>query len=194
MYALVANGIQTICKTQQELETCLSLYPYPKFAKVKDINEGRQWLRNHSRIFNNYEFKRYGDTSLAGYVQMRYKILEDRVDIVFDTSKAGYLKVAPEKGIAVDSRYNSIHLVIAGLSLRDELISHHVIAIHNGLKAIGTFMDVDIVIPDVSIYLALTKYTGKDYLILNAQREIRNRLGGISYTVERRQEEQECQV
>lgn len=193
MYALVASGIQTICKTQQELETYLSLYPYPKFAKVKDVNEGRQWLRKHSRLLNNYEFKKYGDTSLYGYVQMRYSILDDRVNYIFDTSKVGNVKMIPDKGMDVDSRYNSIHLVINNLNLRDELITHNIIAIHNGLKAIGAFLDVDLVIPDISIYLALTKYTGRDYLILNAQREIRERLGGISYTIERRREEQECQ-
>lgn len=183
MYAIVANGLQTICRTQQELDTYLSLYPYPKFTKVRDEDEGRQWLRQHSRIFNEYEFERYGDTSKYGYAQMRYCLQDNMVRYEIDTSKLGYLKVLPGKDTDVDSRAEHITAVIRDLNLKDELIAHHVIAIHNGLKIIGTFVDVDIVIPDVSIYLALTRYTGKNYILLNAQRELRERIGGVSYTV-----------
>lgn len=33
MFAVVANGIQTICKTQRQLDYILAVYPYPKFKK-----------------------------------------------------------------------------------------------------------------------------------------------------------------
>lgn len=184
MYAVVASGLQKICKTQRELDTILALYPYPKFQVVRDEAEGREWLRRHTRILNDFAFDRYGTTARFGYARIRYSIEQGRVIYSIDTHKVGFIKVHSSANVAVDARPDTLRVVVSALSLDDNLIAHHVIAIRRILRVLGEYVDVDIVVPDFSVYLALTKYNGKDYIIRGAQRDIQNRLGGVSITLE----------
>lgn len=70
MYAVVANGICAICKTQSQLEAIIAVYPYPKFRKVYSEEEGREWIRRHNRSRNDYKFENYGNTFGSGYVSV----------------------------------------------------------------------------------------------------------------------------
>ena len=57
------------------------------------------------------------------------------------------------------------------------------VAVRRILKILGEYADVDIIVPDISIYLAATKYTGKNYMVRGLQQDIQNRLGAVSFTV-----------
>lgn len=190
MYAFVANGIQTICYTQRQLDALLAIYPYPKFTVVRSEEEGRSWLRRHTRGITEVSHEKYGDTAKSGYASVSYEILDDSVDYKIDTSKIGYLRIQSTPGVSVDSRVDKLHIVVDNLKLRDDIIQHHVIAIRRVLKLLGEFIDVDIRVPDISIYLALMKYNGKDYTLRSTQRELASRMGAVSVTVENK----DCQV
>lgn len=183
MYAIVASGLQTLCKTKRQLDTIVALYPYPKFQYVRTEEEGRQWLRQHTRLLNDFSFNRYGTTSCVGYMNVEYAIHEDKVEYFIDTRKLGYVKIQGDESTAVDSRPDSIHVVVQGLQLDNELIMHHVIAIRRLLRLVGVYVDVNVVVPDVSVYLAMSKYTGGNYVIRAIQRDIKDRVGGVSVTV-----------
>jgi hypothetical protein len=58
-----------------------------------------------------------------------------------------------------------------------------VIAIRRILIILGTIIDVDVIVPDISVYLAATKYTGRNYMIKGLQKDIADRIGGVSFTV-----------
>ena len=183
MYAFIASGIQTIARTPGQLESLIALYPYPKFAKVANEDEARAWLRRHQRLDYGYNIVNYGDTANYGYVDVDYTILPDGVKYDISTERLGYIRVESSENVLVDSRMDSLHVIVKGLKLRDELIPHHLIAIQRVLNLLGEYVDVNVHVPDMSVYLALTKYTGKNTSITSIQRNIKARLGAFAVTV-----------
>lgn len=186
MWAVIANGRQKICTTQKELDVILAIYPYPKFRKCTTTEEARKWLLHNQRGFKTREIINYGDTAVMGYATVQYEIKEERTLYQVDTRKIGFLRVRCQPDVLVDGRRNQLLITCTGVSLHDELISHHVIAIHRIVKILGPVIDLNIVCPDMSVYLALTRYTGKDYNIRSAQEALKERIGAVAYTVERR--------
>lgn len=183
MYAFVASGIQTVVRTPGQLESLIAVYPYPKFAKVANEDEARAWIRAHQRIDYGYNIDNYGDTANYGYVDAEYKILTDSVKYHISTDKLGYIRVESSEVVLVDSRQDSLNIVVKGLKLNNDLIAHHVIAIQRLLNIMGEYVDVNVHVPDMSIYLALTKYTGKHPIITSTQKFVKARLGGFAITV-----------
>lgn len=183
MYALVANGIQTICKDYRQLQALTALYPYPKFQKCNSMEEGRKWLRANARRVHSVAFENYGDTAVAGYICIAYEIREQGVAYDLDLRLVGYVKIHAEDGMLIDSRKDSIHIEVNDVELKNELIVHHIIAIKRILRVLGEFVDVNIIVPDISVYLAVTKYTGRNHMIRGLQSDIERRIGAVAVTV-----------
>lgn len=183
MFAVVANGIQTICKTQRQLDYILAVYPYPKFKKCSTEEEAREWIKQNTRQFNIIKYSHYGNTAISGYAIIEYFIANNNVYYNIRTEKVGYIKIQADNDIKVDSRKSLLKVKVCNVRLDNSLIAHHVIAIRRILKLLGSYIDVDIIVPDISIFLALTKYSGKNYIIKGIQKEIASRLGAVSITI-----------
>lgn len=186
MFAIVANGYQGICKTQRQLDAIIAIYPYPKFRKFHTTEEARQWIRMNQRSIQNTDIVNYGDTSSAGYATVKYQIRKDEVLYEVDTRLLGFVKIQQTDKVLVEARPRSLVVRYLGLALNDDLIMHHIIAIRNIMRFMGGFVDLDICVPDISIYLALTKYRGKNYMLKSAQHDMAKRLGAVAITVEGR--------
>ena len=184
IFAVIANGLQTICKTQRQLECILALYPYPKFKKCKDETQAREWLRRNGRCIETIKYEKYGETSIRGYAEVEYFISYNNIYYNIDTKQLGYIRINRfDEHVQIDYRGYFIKVKITAVCLNDNLIVHHIIAVRRILRLLGDFIDVDLKLHDISIFLALTKYSGKNYVIIGAQKEIKNRIGGVSFTV-----------
>lgn len=183
MFAVVANGIQCICKTQQKLDYILAVYPYPKFRKCRDEAEAKEWIRRNQRSINKIEFQNYGETATTGYATVEYFIANDNIYYNIYTKHVGFIKVQSAPDTKVDCRQDLVKVKICNVKLDPKSINHNVIAVKRILTLLGEYIDVNIVVPDISIYLALTKYTGRNYILRGTQNDIRQRLGGVSITI-----------
>lgn len=183
MFAVVANGIQTICRTQRQLSSIIAVYPYPKFQKCATEEEAREWLRKNARSINSAIYDKYGNTSVWGFAQIEYFISQNNIYYNIDTRKLGVIRVRPASDVKVDARQELVKVKVCNVRLDDNLIESHVVAVRRILKILGEYADVDIIVPDISIYLAATKYTGKNYMVRGLQQDIQNRLGAVSFTV-----------
>lgn len=183
MYAIVANGIQTIVKTSEQLDVILGIFPYPKFQKVKTEAEGREWIRNNSRISYATDIRNYGETAKRGYAEIDYFISGNSIYYNVKTAKLGFIRIEQSDGVLVDSRPELLKIKIQNVVLDNMLIAHHVIAIQRILLLLGEYVDVNINLPDMSVYLALNKYTGNNFVIKRTQEYIRKRLASVSFTV-----------
>ncbi|MCM1441551.1 MAG: hypothetical protein NC131_20440, partial [Roseburia sp.] len=65
----------------------------------------------------------------------------------------------------------------------DDLISSHLIAIWHGLRIIGDFVDVDVTVPDHSVFYALMTYKGKNKVINRVREFIDKRPANVSVTL-----------
>lgn len=183
MYALVANGIATICSNYRQLQALISLYPYPKFQKCSTMEEARRWLRVHARGIRSVSFDNYGDTATTGYVTVCYRIVPNGICYDLDTRLIGYIKVHAGDGALVRGSRDTIHIEVLDVELDNALIVHHLLAIRRILRILGGFVDVNLVVPDISIYLAIRQYAGKNYVIKGLQHMIAQRLGALSITI-----------
>lgn len=183
MYAIVANGIQTIVKTQEQLDIIISLFPYPKFQRVSTEQEGREWILRHSRIDYSKEFKNYGETAKSGYAEVDYFIEGNNIYYNVKTERLGFIRVERADGVLMDSRPELLKIKVVNVALDNLKIAHHCIAIQRLLLLLGDYVDVTFNIPDMSVYLALTRYTGNNFVIKRTQELIRKRLGAVSFTI-----------
>lgn len=184
MYAFVGNGFQGIVKTQEALQVLLSLYPYPKFRKQSTEEEARKWLSINSRKYNNFKRDHYGDCCDTGFAKVEYFIYDGCLFYNIFTDKVGRLLVeAKDSDTSILRSPDNIAIKIKDTNLKEQLITHHCIALLKVLTLIGPYIDVDLVLPDMSILLAITAYTGSAYLIRSLQKTIKERIGGVSYTI-----------
>lgn len=186
MYAIAASGKTCIVETQTELNKNLAIYPYAKWHYCKERDEALQWLRINQRGLFGVRPYMFGSTTDSGVLLVKYFITEGKILYNIDTTKIGYIRVIPnpDDGILVDNRSNMIKVKVVGTNLNNDIISHHCIAIRRILTILGEYCDVCFTLPDMSVYIALTKYSGSDALIRKTQDFILQRLGGVSYTVD----------
>lgn len=186
MYVFIANGYKGIVESKQTLDILASIYPYPKFRKVRTYEDALNFLARYNRGEVQANFYNYGDTdNYLGYATIKYVIADNDLFVTIDTSKVGFIRINPRglKDTVVDNRPTMIRVRISDIGLNDDLISDHCVAITNILELLGGYVDVNIEVPDVSVYLALTKYSGDNYIIRNCQEVIGSRLGGVSITI-----------
>ena len=186
MYVLVANGYSGLVRDFNTLNKLSAIYPYPKYRKVKNETEGRILLERFRRGDYGSEFDNYGETDKQnGYAKVSYIIDSGNLYVNMDTSKVGFLRVKKPrlKDVFIDNKPDMVRIMVKDINLNDDLISDHCTAISLILRTIGVYCDLNLVIPDISIYLAITKYTGESYIIKELQEQISTRLGAISYTI-----------
>ena len=186
MYALIANGFCGLVYSWEHLQVLASIYPYPKFRKVKDEIEGKMLLERYKRGQFDDHFENYGETDQSyGFAVIDYIIDGSNLYVSIDTTKVGFIKVkkSPFNDTSVDNRPTMIKIIVRNINLNDNLISDHCVAINTILQILGEFVDVNICVPNISVYLALARYTGDNFFIRDVQNTLKTRLGGVSYTI-----------
>lgn len=181
-YAVIAPGIHTVYDDYSSVERIMALYPYPKFRKFSDEKLAWEFVRRHENKHAYTYINKYGDTFNKHFVKMEYFIGENSVYYNFRTQNLGYIKIISDKAL-VENRANLIKAELKNTSLNNEMITGHLIAIYHGLSLIGEFIDVDVTVPDHSIFYALMTYKGSNKVILRVLEQIRNRMGKLSVTM-----------
>lgn len=186
MYVFVANGYKGIIESKQTLDILSSIYPYPKYRKVRTRTDAVNFLGRYDRGEVSANFSNYGETDkYYGFAVVKYVIDKDDLYLTVDTSKVGFIIISTSrlKDTVVDNRPTMIRAKISNIKLNNDLISDHCVAITTVLELLGGYVDVNIEVPDISVYLALTKYSGDNYIIRESQEVIKSRLGGVSITI-----------
>lgn len=187
MYVIIANGFSGIVDSKEELDLISNIFPYPKFRKMRTKAEALEFLQKYKRRNYKPNFHRYGEVDYNnGFARIKYFIEKNTVYCNVDISKLGNVVFLSDtrRSLSFDNHDSYIKLVISNLILNDRFISSHCVAIAAILNAIGDVIDVDIIVPDISVYLAINNYNRVfDQKNPNIT-SIFNRLGGVSFTIE----------
>lgn len=184
MYAFVSNEYRAIVYSQRQLDFLNSVYTYPQFKKVENIAEAKAFFNSCNRKFIESGLNKYGRDSETGYISIQYFIDGKNIYCNVNTKHFGFIKLNNlPKNVKQDSSYDLLKLKICNVVLDNSLIAHHCTAIVNILSLFDKFINIELILPDISIYLACTKYKGKNYSIRNLQNVISSRLGGTFYTM-----------
>ena len=85
--------------------------------------------------------------------------------------------------VSQEATYDLLRVKIKNVILNDDLIPHHCLAINNILTLFDDYVNIEIVVPDVSVFLACTKYGGKDTTINRVKNFINSRPGEVYFTI-----------
>lgn len=183
-YAVIVPGISTVFKDWKDVERICALYPYPKFRKFKTEEECWEYVRRHTTKRVYTDITKYGDTFDKLCVTMEYFICEDKVCYNFRTKSIGYIAIeSKDESVTITNRNGVIKATLNSIYLNADIISNHLIAIWHGLKIIGDYIDVDVKVPDHSIFYALMTYKGNNKTINRVRDFIDNRFAKVSVSM-----------
>lgn len=184
MYAFVSNEYKAVVKTQRQLDFLIGIYTYPQFRKVNNITEAKKFFNMCNRVFMRTGLNKYGRGSDIGFIKIEYFIDGKNIYVNVGTKNFGFIKLSDlPANVKQDSSYDLLKLKICNVILDDSLIAHHCLAIINILSLFDSYINVELIVPDISVYLACTKYSGKNYAIKRAQGCLSDRMGSVFYTM-----------
>lgn len=184
MYAFISNEYKTIVHSQRQLEFLSTIYSYPKWVKVKNKEEARKFFIDNDRAVIASGMNKYGKVNKVGYISIEYFIDGKNIYYNVYTQHFGFIKLFDiPSNVKIDSGYDLMKVKVCNVKLDNTLIAHHCIAIQNILRIFGNYINMELILPNISIYLALTKYTGTNFNIRNVQNNIESRFGEVYYTL-----------
>lgn len=146
--------------------------------------EAKRFFNQCNRDFIKSGLNKYGRDSDIGYISIEYFIDGKNIYVNVYTKHFGFIKLSKlPNNVKQDSSYDLLKLKICNVILDDSLIAHHCVAIKNILSLFDTYINMEIILPDVSVYLACTKYKGRNFSINNLQATLQSRMGSVFYTI-----------
>jgi len=183
-YGFVGGTIRTVFNDYKKIERLAIIYPYCSYRKFYDEADAWRWVGTHGSRKITSNIYKYGKTFDKHFVTFEYKIANASVYANITTKNLGYVKLlSDDNNVVIDNRTGSIYLEIKDLDLNPDLVLSHLIAIYNVLDLLGNFVDVEVVLPNHSIFFALTKYTGNSRALLRVIEKIKKRKGGLAWTL-----------
>ena len=159
IYAIVAPGISLQTRDWRQIERIRALYPYPKWKTCRDEQEATDFIRRHNLKKSLSTLKNYGDTVRNLYLTVEYKITPNNIFYKMDTKHCGRIKVKQLPDNLVQYEKNMIYIRVEAIKLNPDMLSSHMAAIYNIYDIVGDYIDVNVLLPNFSVYYALTSYT-----------------------------------
>ena len=188
MYAVVAPGIATVYQSYSDVERIHKLYPYPKWRKCQTYEQATEFLQRNANKRYLTNVYNYGNTFKDTYVDVRYRITDDAVFYVLDTRRVGRLHI-DNPDVVVEYKGSLIHIKLPNIRLNAESISGHMSAVYNLLKLVGDYIDLNIFVPNYSIFYCLSAYDKDTNRSVKIVRDLMlSRLCKVSISMESRSE------
>ena len=184
MYAVVAPGLKGVYEDYTAIERILVLYPYTKFRKFETEAECWEFISRNENKHGLEDITNFGDTFEKHHVLMEYFIRNSNLYYNFDTKTLGTLRLVGDRAL-IENRNGLIKAQINNVAVDSNKIQGHIIAIYQGIKLLGDFIDVEVIVPDHSIFYAIRSYTGENRAIKRLQDYLRSRQGKVSITLRR---------
>lgn len=184
MYAVVAPGFSCVYNNWADVERVKALYPYPKWAKCHTEAEAQEFIRRNSYSRQLKQIYNYGNTMQDMYVDVKYRIGSGCVYYVLDTKRLGSVRIV-NKDALVEYKGTKIYVKIPNIFLSNESIAGHMSAIHNLLHLVGDYVDLNIELPNYSVFYCLTVYSkGNNRSVEITRDAINKRLCKVAFTLQ----------
>ena len=183
MYAVVAPGFSCIYTNWSDVERIKALYPYPKWCKCRTEEEGQAWIKRNTYSNKLSGIYNYGNTLKNLYIDAKYRIASDCIYYVLDCRRIGHLRLHVED-VLVEYKGTTIYIKLPNIYVSNESVAGHMSAIHNLLKIIGDYVDINIELPYYSLFYCLTSYAkGNNRHIKLVKDLIDERLGAVALSL-----------
>lgn len=189
-YAVTAPGFSCVYTDWGMVERARVFYPYLKWKKVYSQEQADKFIARNKSDAKIKMIYNYGET-FDICVTVSYTIHPDSVEYIIDTRKTGMFRLHNPDYI-IEYRSTEIRAILPGITLHEDVISSHMSAVYNVLQLLGEYVDVNIVLPNYSIYYALAYYSGTaQRSVCLVQDYIKSRLAKVGYTLKRMEDDNE---
>ena len=180
MFAFVSNEYSGIVYSKQHVKVLSNIYTYPVVQYCRTEAECRDFIRRHPR-FAYSGGKKAGWKKTTAYIRIEYFIADQTIYANLYTDHFGFVQLKLlNKNILQSATYDMIKLKIPYVNVEDESITSHCIAIQNIINLLSPIVNVQVKVPDLSVYLALTEYTGNNTTIMRIKKSLSNRVGKVA--------------
>ena len=183
-YGIVGPGVTGVYSNWHTIEDIAACIPYCSYRKFYTKEQAWEFVKTHKRKNNSLSMHKYGDTFDEPYLTMSYLMWHDFAYFTYNIEHFGRIQLETPNDVLV--RYGA-KVITAKVSmkhnLKQNLIAHHLEVIAYGVGLLGDIIDVDIIVPNHSIYYALTIYTGENEEIINYRNKLKSRMGEFSITL-----------
>lgn len=184
-YAVTAPGFNATYTDWHMVERARVFYPFLKWKKTYTPEQATLFINQNkcnSRVNLIYN---YGDTFKELYITASYEILDDSVEYILDTRNMGSIRLHNPDYI-IEYKMNKIRAILPNIKLSADSIASHMSAIFNLLQLVGGYVDVNLVVPNYSVFYALAFYQGdRQRSITFVQQYINTRFSKVGYTLKR---------
>lgn len=182
-WGIVAPGFKRITTQYSDLDKYRKLIPYAMIRKFAERDDAYEFITSFTSKRRYGEMYKYGTGGGSKSMKLTYIIESGIVYISLCTRELGrVISVFENEEVSVQNRTNSILAVWRNSSLDPYSIKTHLRVILLALDVAGSYANVEVCVDTLSIYYALTCYSGNDSFILHCQEFIRDRLGYTVYT------------
>ena len=179
-YGIAGPGVRAVFRDWKRVEDIAAIIPYCSYRKFDTESAAWDFVNRHGKKEFTGHLYKYGDTFDAPYLTLRYLIHDNTAYYSINTKHFGNIRIDEP------AQYRA-HLVLVKKKferLNPDNIQDNVDVIVGGVQLFAPFIDIDIIVPDHSIFYACTSYNGNDSRIKAAQEYLNNRIARVSYTME----------
>lgn len=182
-YGIVGPGVHFVTQEWNRIEDIAAIIPYCSYRKFYSYDDAWSWVSSHKWSNNKLFMHKYGDTFDEPYLTLRYIIFNNTAYYTIDTKHFGRIHIDVNDAL-VQYKANCILIKKQFDSLDKDKLVDHLRVIAHAVSYLGDFVDVDIVIPNHSVFYALTCYTGSNQDVLHYKTLLNSRLARVSTTLE----------
>lgn len=185
MYVYITNGRAGITDSYDKVRLIQRLYPYTLVRNLPTKGHCIEYVLKHnyredysSKIYN------YGNANKESVIKMEFFIKDHSIYYTFELPDLySSVDILESRGIEVDNRGTIINVRVKSTNLGNSLITHQLLAVRRGLRIIGPFADVNVVLNDMSTYLLLKYTSSKMREVKDTEVFLEDRLGVVNLTV-----------
>ena len=185
-YGYIGGPVRTVFNDYKYVSKLSLIYPYSTFRKFYVEEKAWTWLQYqpHRRLEVPASIYRYGNIFKEHYASVEYLISRDKIVANINVKKLGNVKLHSEDpNILILNKTGRVEVEVKNLELNSDLIVSHLIAIITVLDLLGPYVDVEVILPNHSIFFTVTKYTGDKRQILRLVERISKRKGQVAWTL-----------
>ena len=182
-YGIAGPGVRMVTEKWKTVADLAAIVPYCSYRKFDTSQEAWNFINSRRQFkFDNY-LRKYGDTFDSPYISLKYIIYGDTAYYTIKTEKFGNIRIdIPD--LYIKYKANTILIKKDFDYLDNNSILDHIKVIGAGIALFGEFIDIDVVVPDNSIFYACFSYNGESEVIRKYREVIDNRMARISYSME----------
>lgn len=180
MFAFVSNEYQGIVYSKEHAKILSGIYSNPKVQYCRTAEECRDFIKRNPRYVYDAG-KKYGWKKNTAYIRVEYFISDETIYANLYTDHFGFVYLNIKSTNMIQSvTYDLIKLKIMNVNVHDESITSHCIAVKSIINVLNPIINVQVIVPDVSVFLALTEYSGPNSTITDIQKNIEARIGKVA--------------